>query len=126
MIDGAIVSVIPPLIAAIVTYIVAGKRARVQYAKITADIQSQAIEQVRLAEEKMRAEIWTELNKVREENAELKKEMKNQWDEILELRQQLDAATQLRVTLTQQVHSLESLVETYKTRIVELEKNTNK
>lgn len=122
MIDGAIVSIIPPLIAAVFTYIVASKRARIQYAKMISDMQSHAIEQVRISEQKMRDEIWAELEKVRQENAELKDEMKLHRDEVNDLRSQLQAATQLRVTLTEQVHSLERLVETYKTRIIELEK----
>ncbi len=122
MIDGAIISIIPPLIAAILTYIVASKRARIQYARLMSEMQTHAIEQVRLSEEKMRAEIWVELEKVRQENAELKEEMKAQKHEIGDLKKQLDAATNLRITLTDQVHSLERLVETYKTRIVELER----
>jgi len=127
MIDGAILSIIPPLIAAVLTYIVSNKKARIQHAKVLADVQSQAIEQVRAIEEKMRSEIWTELEKVRQENADLRDEMRQQGIQISNLEKQLDAASQLRVTLTQQVHTLESLVGTYKNRIVELEKQiTNK
>jgi predicted nuclease with TOPRIM domain len=122
IIDGTILTVIPPLVAAVLTYIVANKRARVQNAKLIADIQTQAVEQVRLVEEKMRAEIWVELEKVRKENAELRKEMESQRSEIMDLKKQLEAASSLRITLTEQVHSLERLVETYKTRIIELEK----
>jgi len=121
MIDGAILSVIPPLVASVLTYIVSNKKARIQHAKVLADVQSQAIEQVQLAEEKMRAEIWIELEKVREENASLRADMRLQGTEIYNLKKQLDAASQLRLTLTDQVHSLENLVGTYKERIVELE-----
>lgn len=126
MIDGAILSIIPPIVAAVLTYIVSNKKARIQNAKALADVQNQAIEQVRLAEEKMRSEIWTELAKVRQENADLREEMKQQGQEIYNLKKQLDAATNLRVTLTEQVHSLEHLVDTYKNRIVELENKGGK
>jgi chromosome segregation ATPase len=122
IIDETLLTVIPPLIAAVLTYIVASKRARAQHAKLIADIQTHAIEQVRLIEEKMREEIWVELRKVQKENADLRKDMEAQKMNIDDLKKQLEAATSLRVTLTEQVHSLERLVETYKTRIVELEK----
>ena len=114
MIDGAILSIIPPLAASILTYIVANKKSRIEQAKVSSDIQSHAIEQVRLAEERMRSEIWSELKKVSKENFELKEEMNN-------LKERLDSAAHLRTTLTEQVETLEHLVETYKIRIVELE-----
>jgi len=127
MIDGAILSIIPPLIAAVLTYIVSTKKSRVQNAKILSDVQIQAIEQVRIAEESMRAEVWSELNKVRKENADLRDELRAQAKELSDLRMQLDSASHLRITLTEQVHTLESLVGTYKNRIVELERqSTNK
>ncbi len=122
MIDGAILSIIPPLVAAVLTYIVSNKKARAESAKVLAEVQTQAIEQVRLAEEKMRSEIWSELDKVRQENADLREELKQQAKELSDVRKQLDHSGQLRVTLTEQVHSLEKLVDTYKNRIVELEK----
>jgi len=122
MIDGTILSIIPPLVAAVLTYIVSSKKARAENARVLADVQSQAIEQVRLAEEKMRSEIWEELDKVRQENADLRKELRQQASELSEVRKQLDSASQLRISLTEQVHTLESLVDTYKNRIVELEK----
>ncbi len=121
MIDGAILSIIPPLAAAILTYVVANKKARIEQAKILTDIQIQAIEQVRIAEEKMRSEMWAELKKVSEENLEVREEMKQQRLEIHNLKEQLELSGHLRITLTEQVKTLEHLVETYKNRIVELE-----
>ena len=108
--------------AAVLTYIISNKKARTAQAKILSEIQSHAIEQVRLAEDTMRAEIWSELQKVRDENAGLKEEMRQQGIQIDNLEKQLAAATQLRITLTEQVHTMESLIETYKNRIIELEK----
>jgi uncharacterized protein (DUF3084 family) len=125
MIDGAILSIIPPLVAAVLTYIVSSKKSRIQNAKVLADVQHQAIEQVRLAEEKMRSEIWAELDKVRQENDDLRDELRRQAKELSDVRKQLDSASQLRVTLTEQVHTLESLVGTYKNRIVELERQSS-
>jgi len=101
MIDGAILSIIPPLVAAVLTYIVSNKKARMQHAKVLADVQNQAIEQVRLAEEKMRSEIWAELDKVRQENADLRDELRQQAKELSDVRKQLDSSSQLRITLTE-------------------------
>jgi chromosome segregation ATPase len=122
IIDSTILTVIPPLVAAVLTYIVSNKKSRIEQAKVLADVQSHAIEQVRQAEEKMRAEIWAELEKVRQENTELRGQMKQQGLRILDLERQLDSSSQLRITLTEQVRELERLVGTYKTRIVELER----
>lgn len=121
MLDATILSIIPPLVAAVLTYIVSTKKARIEHAKVLADMQNKAIEQVRSAEEKMRKEIWAELDKVREENSTLREELKQQGLQISNLEKQLEAATQLRITLTQQVSTLEGLVGTYKNRIIELE-----
>lgn len=121
MIDGALLSIIPPVLAAVFTYLIANKKSRIQQAKVLSEVQAQAIEQIRLVEEKMRLEIWSELKKVRDENADLREELKQQGTELYDLKIQLEAAVHLRITLTDQVHSLEALVETYKERIVELE-----
>ncbi len=121
MIDGAILTIIPPLAAAILTYVIANKKARIEQAKVLAEGQAKAIEQVRLAEDRMRSEIWAELKKVSKENSELREEVKQQGMKIENLEQQLDSASHLRITLTEQVKTLEHLVETYKLRIVELE-----
>jgi hypothetical protein len=125
MIDTAILTVIPPIVAAVLTYIVSNKKSRIEQAKALADVQSHAIEQVRLAEEKMRSEIWAELDKVRKENLELREQMRHQGVQILDLERQLDASSQLRITLTEQVRGLERLLETYKSRIIELERKEN-
>lgn len=122
MIDATILAVIPPIVASVLTYIVSNKRSRLQHAKLLADMQSKAIEQVQESEEKMRAEIWQELKNVREENDELKKEMQSQRLQILDLRQQLEISSEMRLKLIEQVHALETLVATYKIQINELEK----
>ena len=119
MIDGTILNLFPPLIAAVLTYIVSSKKSRIQNAKALADIQTQAIQQVASAEERMRNEIWNELKVVREENKNLKEEMEH-------LRQQLESSNKLRISLSYQLETLEQLVTTYRGRIIELEKGINK
>jgi chromosome segregation ATPase len=121
MIDGAILGIFPPLVAAVLTYLVANKRARLAHAKLLADMQSSAIEQVSLAEEKMRKEIWAELAIMRRENDVLRKEISEQREEIDNLKDKLINSETLVSTLTTQVTALTSLVQSYKTRIAELE-----
>jgi chromosome segregation ATPase len=121
MIDGAILGIFPPIVAAVLTYLVANKRARLAHAKLLSDMQSSAIEQITLSEEKMRREIWAELANVKKENESLREEISSQREEIDLLKQKLNASEGLVSTLTSQVGALTSLVNTYKNRIVELE-----
>ena len=102
MIDGTIVNVIPPLVAAILTYVIASKRARIQHAKLLADMQNQAIDQVTKSEEKMRQEIWNELEKMRDRNKELER---NHSDMLNKMNIDKD----LIDTLHDQIASLESI-----------------
>jgi len=121
MIDSTIATSIPAIFTAMLAYAISSKKSSFQNAKLLADVQTKAIEQVRVAEEKMRNEVWIELNKVRQDNEELREEMRQQGNEIHNLKNQLEQAAQLRLSLTEQVRSLEYLVETYKERIIELE-----
>ena len=126
MIDLAALSVIPPIIAAILTYIVANKRARIQYAKIVSDMQSKAVEIVSAQEEKMRKEIWNELSVVRSENKALREEM-------LDLKTKLQVAHELTDIMREEITSLKSALELTKEeagrskkRIIELENINDK
>jgi peptidoglycan hydrolase CwlO-like protein len=121
MIDGTILSIIPPLIAAVLTYLIANKRARLAHAKLFADMQASAIEQVSNSEEKMRKELWIELDKLRAENQELRKQIDGQRESIDQLEEKLKTSENLVTTLTNQVGTLTGLVNTYKNRIIELE-----
>lgn len=113
--DASILHIIPPIVAAILTYIVANKKARIQHAQLLADMQTKAIETVSQAEEKMRKEIWAELQKVREDNVSMKEEMED-------MRNQLIASRSLSETLKQEIVSLNHQLEIYKKRVSELEK----
>ena len=123
MIDTAIIAIIPPVVAAILTYVVANKRARIQYAKVIADMQSRAVELVAAQEEKMRKEIWDELALVRSENKALR-------DDLSTLKEKLQTAHDLSDILREEVKSLRSALDVTskeldrsKLRIVELEEN---
>ena len=125
MLDSTLINIIPPIVATILTYVISSKKARIEQAKIVATIQTNAIEQVRLAEEKMRLEIWAELQKVRDENASLREEINQQRNEIDTLKHELEISSNLKTTLIEQIDTLKNLVDTYKHRIIELE-NKNK
>lgn len=121
MIDGTILAIIPPIVASILTYIVASKKARVQYAKVVADMQSKAVEVVSAQEEKMRQEIWAELASVRDENQSLR-------EELASLKEKLQSSYDLSDSLREEIKSLKSALEATtreldisKQRIVELE-----
>lgn len=125
MIDTALLSIIPPIVAAILTYVVASKRARIQYAKVIVDMQSKAVEVVSAQEEKMRKEIWAELSVVRAENKSLR-------DELLDLRAKLQTSHELADIMREEIKSLRSALEMTreeanrsKKRIIELENKGN-
>ncbi len=111
MIDATIINIIPPLVAAILTYVISNKRARIQHAKLLADMQSQAIEQVSSAEEKMRKEIWDELQKVREKNEELEQEKETLAEKVQHnseliqiLRQEVTSLRAINTSLQEQIN----------------------
>ena len=107
MIDASILNIIPPLIAAILTYIIASKRSRLQQARVLADMQEKAIDAVGKAEAKMREELWEELDDLRSENKTLRAEMS-------ELRVQSRSLEELNKTMREEVIALRTTVDTYK------------
>jgi len=116
-----VLEIIPPIIAAVVTYIIASKKAKIQYAKMMTDIQSKAIQTVVSEEEKMRKEIWEELKIVRKENEFLRLE-------ISEINKKLYNSGELVETLREEIAVLKSSIAVYKEelnrkdkRITELE-----
>lgn len=125
MIDTALIGIIPPIVAAILTYVVASKRARLQYAKTISDIQSKAVEVVAAQEEKMRKEIWAELDKIRTENQKLR-------EDLATLKERLQNANDLADTLREEVRALKSSLDVTtkdlvrsNARIKELENGAN-
>lgn len=117
MFDSVFLTIIPPIIASVLAYLVANKRAKIQYANTVAGIQYKAIQIVSEAEKKLRDEIRSELVKVREENEKLR-------DEILTLKHRLETSNELITTLRAEIVSLKSLVDNYKEK-EQLLKNKN-
>ena len=103
MIDSTVLTIIPPLIASVFAYIIANKRAKLQYANTVTNIQTRALEIVSSSEEKMRMEIRSDLLAVREENTKYRAELSD-------LRIKLDDATKLLSKLSSLAYKRISLV----------------
>lgn len=110
--DGTIITIIPPIVAAFLTFIVATKRAKIVQLKTISEIQAKAIELVQKAEEQMRAELRKDIERIREENETLKKKI-----EVLE--SQRNASDQLSNTLKEEIHTLREALNHYKTIVDE-------
>ena len=117
MIDGAILAVIPPVLATVLTWIVANKRAHIKQTQVVTNAQVLAIEQIRIAEEKMRQEVWKELEKVRDENSNLKREIIDAKRLIEEAKNKLDISENLTHSLTNQLDASSKLVAAYKLQL---------
>lgn len=107
MIDGTIITIIPPILAAILTYLVAQKRSRIAQLKTVSEIQAKAIELVQKSEESIRSELRKDIERIRLENESLKKRI-----EVLD--NQRDASDQLSITLKDEIRALRETLDHYK------------
>lgn len=107
MIDGTIISVIPPILASIVTYAISTKKSRLVQLKAIAEIQDKAIQLVQRAEEQMRLELHKEIDRIREENNTLR-------HKIEELESQRHAIEQVSNSLYIEVQTLREALNHYK------------
>lgn len=112
MIDGTILTIIPPIIASVLTYIVAAKRSKINQLKAIAEIQNKAIELVQNAEEKMRLELRQDIDKLRGENDSLRKKI-----DMLET--QRTESDRLTNTLKLEITTLKDSIDRYKQIIKE-------
>jgi hypothetical protein len=107
MIDGTILTIVPPIVASVLAYMVATKRSRLLQLKTISEIQSKAIELVQKAEEQMRIELRKDIERIREENETLKKK-------VAQLETQRDASDALTNALKQEIASLKEALHHYK------------
>jgi hypothetical protein len=107
MVDGTIITIIPPILASILTYAIATKRSKLTQLKTISEIQSKAIELVQKAEEQMRTELRKEIELIKEENSTLRQKIS-----ILE--SQRNASDRLSETLREEISALRTTVEHYK------------
>lgn len=108
MIDGTLTTFVPPIIAAVLAYVLSQKRSKLQQIKIISGIQSDAILLVQKAEEQMRAELRKDIDLIRQENQSLKVKI-----EILEGQRMISDG--LVRTLNEEIESLKNSNGHYKT-----------
>ena len=116
--------IIPPLLTALVTYLIAAKRAKIKHSQVMAEIQANAIKVVAEIEERLRAELKKDLVELRRENEELRVQ-------VSELKGMLNVSDHLVDTLKEEISALRSTIELYKDemarnkkRLVDLENGT--
>jgi len=107
MIDQTTLTIIPPIVASILGYILAMKRSKITQIKTITEIQTKAIELVQKAEEQMRSELRTDINRIRDENESLRKRI-----EVLDA--QRNASDTLSTTLKEEIHKLRETLDHYK------------
>jgi predicted nuclease with TOPRIM domain len=99
--------IIPAIITAILTYIIAVRRTKMKQAQDMADIQSNAIKVVAEIEERLRKEFRQDLIEIRKENDELRVQ-------VGELKGKLSASDHLVGALKDEISVLKSTIELYK------------
>lgn len=103
--------IIPPVLTAILTYIIAVKRTRLKQAQVLAEIQSNAIKVVAEIEERLRKELKAEL---KVELDELKKENASLHSQVVDLQGKLSASDHLIGALKDEISALRSTIDLYK------------
>jgi chromosome segregation ATPase len=106
MIDAAIYSIIPSILA----WFVAQKRAKIAYTKVITEVQIKALDVVSKSEQTMREEIRKEIEIIKKENTDLRAE-------ISSLRIQLSEKSTLIETMKGEILALQSTISTYEKQI---------
>jgi chromosome segregation ATPase len=123
---SVIVTVVPPILTAAFAYIIARKRnlvsERINKAKISADIQTQALNIVRGVMVDMRDEFRREIDELRTENKRLKEEISNNSMSLKHLQEQLTASDILIDTLRSEISTLQKTVKLYEAENERLKK----
>jgi hypothetical protein len=126
MIDGNIlITIVPPIFAALIAYAIAriksNSHERIQRAKISAEVDSKAMEMVRSIVEEMKTELKAEIAILREENKHLKNVADSNRDEIDALRRRLHESSELQDAMKIEIASLKSTIQWYERRLKESE-----
>lgn len=109
--DPTIITIIPPVLASILTYLVAMRRSNIVRVKTLSDMQANSIELVQKAEEQMRLDLRKDIDEIKAENKALR-------DEVDNLKTQRNVSENVANLLKQEVNSLKTSVEAYK-RIID-------
>lgn len=108
MIDGiTLITIIPPIVASLFTFIVAIRKSRTLHIKTISEIQSSAIEIVQRAEEQMRLELRKDIDALKTENISLK-------EKVQDLEDQKKDNDNLINTLRSEIATLKGAIDLYK------------
>lgn len=114
MIEGSLLTIIPPVVASVLTYIVANKRSKLNQIKIITDIQTRAIEMVQQSGEQLRLELKKEIDRINTNNLDLTKRIELLDNQCKMLDNQCKISDQLVVVLKQEIISLRETTDHYK------------
>lgn len=118
-----LITIVPPIFAAIIAYAIARIKSnaneRIQRAKIEAELDGKAMEMVRTIVEEMRIELKAEIASLREENKELKQAASNNREEIDLLRKRLRESSELQDAMKVEIASLRATILWYEKRLGE-------
>src|ERR1041385_5444214 len=126
MIEGSVlITIIPPMFAALLAYFLARKRnltqEKVQKARIDAEIQTKSLEIV----SGVVFDVRKELESIKNENSELRRLIDVNKDEIGLLQHKLQNSDELVLVLKTEIASLQSTIRTYEKQIEILQHNLN-
>jgi chromosome segregation ATPase len=118
MIEGSVlITIIPPMFAALLAYFLARKRnltqEKVQKARIDAEIQTKSLEIV----SGVVFDVRKELESIKNENSELRRLIDVNKDEIGLLQHKLQNSDELVLVLKTEIASLQSTIRTYEKQI---------
>jgi flagellar motility protein MotE (MotC chaperone) len=116
--SGALISILPPVLAAVFAYLVARKKnlisEKISSSKIDSEIQSQALVIVRSVMADMRDELRVEIDILRKEKDALKKEIHEHKSKIENLQNQFIVSNELAASLRSEVSTLQAALNLYK------------
>jgi predicted RNase H-like nuclease (RuvC/YqgF family) len=127
--NGFLITIIPPIFAAIITYAIAkvksGASERVQKAKIEAEINHKAMEVVKSVVNDLKMELRLEINSLKRENESLKLDIMKGKEEIEALRRKLELSSQIQNSLNVEISSLKSTIKWYEKKSKQTDKSNN-
>lgn len=123
---SVLITIIPPMFAALLAYFLARKRnltqEKVQKAKIDAEIQTKALEIV----SSVVADVRRELESLKRENADLREKMDDNRKEMENLQRQIKTNEDLISALRTEISSLRSTIMIYENQISRLKNELKK
>ena len=123
---NVLITVLPPILAAVFTYLLARKKntisERVGRAKIDADVQTQALQIVRGVMTDMREEFKREIDVLRNENKTLRYEIEENKGRLIVLQKQLATSDELVETMRSEISALKKTLNVYEAEIERLRK----